>query len=142
MSDGKIFVGEGDEYDSAFFDKGPKFLHYNPSFLIISNIEFDHAAIDLRLLSMKILKALVQKKYVLTINNLAFQKASQNSISANKSKIAENVSNYDNLHAENEHHEKEYKSLEEFQIKIKALQEEVEKFQQRLTQKLADSSTE
>ena len=45
VSDGKIFVGEGDEYDSAFFDKGPKFLHYNPSACIIANVEFDHADI-------------------------------------------------------------------------------------------------
>ncbi|NDG27790.1 MAG: hypothetical protein EB120_11530, partial [Proteobacteria bacterium] len=45
ISEGKIVVGEGDEYDSAFFDKGPKFLHYNPSIGIIANIEFDHADI-------------------------------------------------------------------------------------------------
>lgn len=45
ISQGEIFVGEGDEYDSAFFDKGPKFLHYNPTACIISNIEFDHADI-------------------------------------------------------------------------------------------------
>lgn len=45
ISTGDFFVGEGDEYDSAFFDKGPKFLHYNPSVCIISNIEFDHADI-------------------------------------------------------------------------------------------------
>lgn len=40
-----LFVVEGDEYDSAFFDKGPKFLHYAPHFLILANIEFDHADI-------------------------------------------------------------------------------------------------
>ena len=45
LTDGDLFVGEGDEYDSAFFDKGPKFLHYNPNTLILSNIEFDHADI-------------------------------------------------------------------------------------------------
>ena len=45
VTDGDYFVGEGDEYDSAFFDKGPKFLHYNPYHLIIANIEFDHADI-------------------------------------------------------------------------------------------------
>jgi UDP-N-acetylmuramate: L-alanyl-gamma-D-glutamyl-meso-diaminopimelate ligase len=39
------FVGEGDEYDSAFFDKGPKFLHYHPHCAILANIEFDHADI-------------------------------------------------------------------------------------------------
>lgn len=42
---GKTFVVEGDEYDTAFFDKGPKFLHYRPKFAIINNIEFDHADI-------------------------------------------------------------------------------------------------
>lgn len=42
---GGFFVGEGDEYDSAFFDKGPKFLHYNPQILLLANIEFDHADI-------------------------------------------------------------------------------------------------
>jgi UDP-N-acetylmuramate: L-alanyl-gamma-D-glutamyl-meso-diaminopimelate ligase len=38
-----IFVIEADEYDSAFFDKRSKFIHYNPSTLIVNNIEFDHA---------------------------------------------------------------------------------------------------
>ncbi len=39
------FVLEGDEYDTAFFDKGPKFLHYKPHAAIITSIEFDHADI-------------------------------------------------------------------------------------------------
>ena len=39
------FVIEGDEYDTAFFDKGPKFLHYRPKTAIITSIEFDHADI-------------------------------------------------------------------------------------------------
>jgi len=42
---GEFFVTEGDEYDTAFFDKGPKFLHYKPDFAIIGTIEFDHADI-------------------------------------------------------------------------------------------------
>jgi len=42
---GRYFVVEGDEYDTAFFDKGPKFLHYRPSTAIITSIEFDHADI-------------------------------------------------------------------------------------------------
>lgn len=45
LTGGEFFVGEGDEYDSAFFDKGPKFLHYNPDFLVLTSIEFDHADI-------------------------------------------------------------------------------------------------
>jgi UDP-N-acetylmuramate: L-alanyl-gamma-D-glutamyl-meso-diaminopimelate ligase len=39
------FVIEGDEYDTAFFDKGPKFLHYRPRTAIITSVEFDHADI-------------------------------------------------------------------------------------------------
>ncbi len=42
---GPYFVVEGDEYDTAFFDKGPKFLHYTPSRAILTNVEFDHADI-------------------------------------------------------------------------------------------------
>ena len=41
----KFFVIEADEYDSAFFDKRSKFVHYTPKTLIINNIEFDHADI-------------------------------------------------------------------------------------------------
>ena len=40
-----FFVIEGDEYDTAFFDKNSKFHHYNPDFAIINNLEFDHADI-------------------------------------------------------------------------------------------------
>ncbi len=42
---GKHFVVEGDEYDTAFFDKQSKFLHYKPDYAIITSIEFDHADI-------------------------------------------------------------------------------------------------
>ena len=42
---GKHFIIEGDEYDTAFFDKGPKFLHYFPDALILTSVEFDHADI-------------------------------------------------------------------------------------------------
>jgi UDP-N-acetylmuramate: L-alanyl-gamma-D-glutamyl-meso-diaminopimelate ligase len=42
---GEIFVVEGDEYDTAFFDKGPKFLHYRPRTLLVTSVEFDHADI-------------------------------------------------------------------------------------------------
>jgi UDP-N-acetylmuramate: L-alanyl-gamma-D-glutamyl-meso-diaminopimelate ligase len=45
FNDSKHFVIEGDEYDSAFFDKRSKFIHYLPELLIINNIEFDHADI-------------------------------------------------------------------------------------------------
>ena len=41
----RTFILEGDEYDTAFFDKGPKFLHYFPDGLILTHVEFDHADI-------------------------------------------------------------------------------------------------
>ena len=42
---GGAFVIEGDEYDTAFFDKGPKFMHYRPDTAIVGTVEFDHADI-------------------------------------------------------------------------------------------------
>jgi UDP-N-acetylmuramate: L-alanyl-gamma-D-glutamyl-meso-diaminopimelate ligase len=45
LGDGKHFILEGDEYDTAFFDKGPKFLHYFPDSIILTSVEFDHADI-------------------------------------------------------------------------------------------------
>ena len=41
----KVFIIEADEYDTAFFDKRSKFIHYRPSTLVINNIEFDHSDI-------------------------------------------------------------------------------------------------
>ena len=45
LGKGKHFILEGDEYDTAFFDKGPKFLHYFPDTVILTSVEFDHADI-------------------------------------------------------------------------------------------------
>jgi len=45
LNHSKYFVIEGDEYDTAFFDKRSKFIHYLPELLIVNNIEFDHADI-------------------------------------------------------------------------------------------------
>src|ERR671912_2825646 len=45
VTDSEYFVIEGDEYDTAYFDKGPKFMHYLPELGIVGNIEFDHADI-------------------------------------------------------------------------------------------------
>ena len=45
LGQGKQFILEGDEYDTAFFDKGPKFLHYFPDSIILTSVEFDHADI-------------------------------------------------------------------------------------------------
>ncbi len=45
LGKGGIFVIEGDEYDTAYFDKGPKFLHYLPEVVVLGNVEYDHADI-------------------------------------------------------------------------------------------------
>ena len=45
LTDSKIFIVEADEYDTAYFDKGPKMWHYLPDTAIVNNIEFDHADI-------------------------------------------------------------------------------------------------
>jgi UDP-N-acetylmuramate: L-alanyl-gamma-D-glutamyl-meso-diaminopimelate ligase len=45
VADGEHFVIEGDEYDTAFFDKSPKFLHYLPDVVVFNNCEYDHADI-------------------------------------------------------------------------------------------------
>ena len=50
----RTFIVEGDEYDTAFFDKGPKFLHYFPDALILTHVEFDHADIYADLDAVKI----------------------------------------------------------------------------------------
>ncbi len=45
LGSGEHMIIEGDEYDTAFFDKGPKFLHYDPAIAILTGVEFDHADI-------------------------------------------------------------------------------------------------
>lgn len=45
VTESDYFIIEGDEYDTAYFDKGPKFMHYLPELAIVNNIEFDHADI-------------------------------------------------------------------------------------------------
>jgi UDP-N-acetylmuramate: L-alanyl-gamma-D-glutamyl-meso-diaminopimelate ligase len=45
LGGGEEFIIEGDEYDTAFFDKAPKFLHYHPDELILTSLEYDHADI-------------------------------------------------------------------------------------------------
>jgi len=44
-TEGKSFIIEGDEYDTAYFDKRPKFLHYKPKYLIVTSLELDHTDI-------------------------------------------------------------------------------------------------
>ncbi|HVT98463.1 MAG TPA: UDP-N-acetylmuramate:L-alanyl-gamma-D-glutamyl-meso-diaminopimelate ligase [Acidobacteriaceae bacterium] len=53
LSHGQPFIIEGDEYDTAFFDKGPKFMHYFPNGLILTHVEFDHADIYIDLEAVK-----------------------------------------------------------------------------------------
>ncbi len=45
LGNGPYFVVEGDEYDTAFFDKGPKFFHFHPQMAVLTSVEFDHADI-------------------------------------------------------------------------------------------------
>ncbi|MCL2012967.1 MAG: Mur ligase family protein [Cystobacterineae bacterium] len=45
LGEGELFVIEGDEYDTAYFDKGPKFFHYGPQTLLLTSVEYDHADI-------------------------------------------------------------------------------------------------
>src|SRR5947208_16797343 len=53
LGSGKHFIIEADEYDTAFFDKGPKFLHYFPDAMILTSVEFDHADIYRDLYAVK-----------------------------------------------------------------------------------------
>ena len=54
LGNGRHFVLEGDEYDTAFFDKASKFFHYLPNLVILNNIEYDHADIFKNLEEVKI----------------------------------------------------------------------------------------
>src|SRR3981081_2983301 len=70
LNDSKYFVIEGDEYDSAFFDKRSKFVHYLPELVIVTNIEFDHADIfnnldEIKLSFRRLLRIVPQNGMVL-----------------------------------------------------------------------------
>jgi UDP-N-acetylmuramate: L-alanyl-gamma-D-glutamyl-meso-diaminopimelate ligase len=54
VTDSDYFIIEADEYDTAYFDKGPKFMHYLPELAIVNNIEFDHADIYADLNAVKL----------------------------------------------------------------------------------------
>jgi UDP-N-acetylmuramate: L-alanyl-gamma-D-glutamyl-meso-diaminopimelate ligase len=54
VTNSDYFIIEGDEYDTAYFDKGPKFMHYLPEIAIVNNIEFDHADIYHDLAAVKL----------------------------------------------------------------------------------------
>src|SRR2546430_14691397 len=72
LNDSKYFVIEGDEYDTAFFDKRSKFVHYLPELVIVNNIEFDHADIFKNLdeikLSFKRLLNIVPQNGMVLVN--------------------------------------------------------------------------
>ncbi|MGZ8899868.1 MAG: UDP-N-acetylmuramate:L-alanyl-gamma-D-glutamyl-meso-diaminopimelate ligase [Limisphaerales bacterium] len=72
FTDSEFFIIEGDEYDTAFFDKRSKFVHYLPEVVIINNIEFDHADIFANIgeiqLSFKRLINLVPRNGLLLAN--------------------------------------------------------------------------
>src|ERR1700681_3562981 len=72
LNDSKYFVIEGDEYDTAFFDKRSKFVHYLPELVIVNNIEFDHAdifnTIDEIKLSFKRLLNIVPQNGMVLLN--------------------------------------------------------------------------
>ena len=72
LNDSKYFVIEGDEYDTAFFDKRSKFIHYLPELVIVNNIEFDHADIfddlDAIKLSFKRLLNIVPENGMVLLN--------------------------------------------------------------------------
>lgn len=70
LGKGDLFAIEGDEYDTAFFDKNSKFLHYRPKYIILNNIEFDHADIfkDLAAIEKQftdLLKLVENKKHII-----------------------------------------------------------------------------
>jgi UDP-N-acetylmuramate: L-alanyl-gamma-D-glutamyl-meso-diaminopimelate ligase len=70
LNDSKFFVIEGDEYDTAFFDKRSKFVHYLPELVIMNNIEFDHADIfnnldEIKLSFRRLLRIVPQNGMVL-----------------------------------------------------------------------------
>ena len=72
FNDSKCFVIEGDEYDTAFFDKRSKFIHYLPELPIVNNVEFDHADIfpdlDAIKLSFRRLVNLVPQNGMIVLN--------------------------------------------------------------------------
>jgi UDP-N-acetylmuramate: L-alanyl-gamma-D-glutamyl-meso-diaminopimelate ligase len=72
QSSGQVFVIEADEYDTAFFDKRSKFIHYKPDILVLNNIEYDHADIfndldDIKVQFHHLIKT-IPKKSIIVFN--------------------------------------------------------------------------
>lgn len=74
IGSGEYMVIEGDEYDTAFFDKGPKFMHYDPDITIMTGIEFDHADIftgidHIKTIFSGFIKKIEKKSHVIAFHN-------------------------------------------------------------------------
>ena len=74
IGSGEYMVIEGDEYDTAFFDKGPKFMHYDPEITIMTGIEFDHADIftgidHIKTIFSTFVKKIEKYSHILAFNN-------------------------------------------------------------------------
>ncbi len=74
IGSGKYMVIEGDEYDTAFFDKGPKFMHYDPEITIMTGIEFDHADIftdidHIKTIFSSFVKKIEKHSHIVAFNN-------------------------------------------------------------------------
>lgn len=74
VGSGEYMVIEGDEYDTAFFDKGPKFMHYDPEITIMTGIEFDHADIftgieHIKTIFSRFAKKIEQKSHIIAFDD-------------------------------------------------------------------------
>ncbi len=74
IGSGDYMVIEGDEYDTAFFDKGPKFMHYDPDITLMTGIEFDHADIftdidHIKAVFSRFVKKIEKKSHIIAFDN-------------------------------------------------------------------------
>ena len=87
LTDSNYFIIEADEYDTAYFDKKPKFFHYKPEILLINNIEFDHADIyeNVDQIEQNFIELTEElpKESVIYINSAGVRKSFQNEIKTN-----------------------------------------------------------
>ena len=87
LTDSDYFIIEADEYDTAYFDKKPKFFHYKPEILLINNIEFDHADIyeNLDQIEQNFIELIQElpKESVIYINSAGIRKSFQSEIKTN-----------------------------------------------------------
>ena len=107
ISNDEVFVIEADEYDTCYFDKRPKFFHYQPNILLINNIEFDHADIyeNIEMIEknfFELIKTMPSKSKVL-INEKKVSKSFRNKLKKEKLKTTLQFLslNTSNIHEEN-----------------------------------------